>query len=84
MNSQQHHQGILHTLDQTGDTAVQWDTADTASVDTVREKFSELIAAGYFGVATSRTDEKGMTGTVLRDFDPAAERIVMHRRIVGG
>lgn len=80
-----HHTGSLHVLDHTGDTALAWDTADTASVEEVRARFNELIKAqGCAAFATTRDDVRGLTGTQIRDFDPALERIIITRPLQGG
>lgn len=80
---QQHHQGTLHILDATGDTTLAWDVTDEASVAEVRARFDEIVSRGYTAVAT-KAGEQGIQGRRLTSFDPQAERIAMHRRIVGG
>jgi hypothetical protein len=80
-----HHEGTLHVLDHTGDTPVMWDTRKPDTVEEVRAKFNELIKAqGCAAFATTRQDERGLTGTQLREFDPAAERIIVTRPLQGG
>jgi hypothetical protein len=49
--------GTLHVLDNTGDTAVAWDTEQEDTVDEAKAKFDEIIQQGYFGVGTTEQGE---------------------------
>lgn len=73
--------GILSAMDETGDSRIQWDRADPAQVAKARSKFDELRKKGYAAYSVTGS---GKRGTVLKDFDENAERIIMHAPMVGG
>lgn len=71
----------LCVMDRTGDTRMQWDPADPAQVGKARARFDELKKKGY---AAYTVNAKGNKGTVIDNFDPGAERIIMTLPMVGG
>lgn len=76
------HTGTLHTLDRTGDTRVMWDKGNADEVTAARRTFDDLKKKGY--LAYRAVGKKGDRGEVIREFDPAAERIIMTKQLVGG
>lgn len=73
--------GILNVMDRTGDTKVEWDRDKPEEVNAAREMFKKMKALGYLAYTITR---KGDKGAVIKDFDPAAEQIVMAPQTVGG
>ncbi len=73
--------GTLSVLDATGDTRLQWDKNNPDEVKYARERFDELKAKRYLAY---RLNSKGNQGEVINDFDPAAERIILHAPMIGG
>jgi hypothetical protein len=71
--------GELLILDRSGHRTVSWDTAEGAGL--AREAMQSLQAEGY--LAYVETDKAG-NGTVVKDFDAEAERIVLAPPLVGG
>lgn len=71
----------LIVLDHTGDTKIIWDAGKADEVETARETFNKLKKKGYMAYAV---DRKGEKGTVLRDFDPEAEKLILAPATVGG
>jgi len=74
--------GTLHTMDRSGDTKVIWDSDQPVEVEAAQATFDKLTAAGY--QAFNVVGEDGDRGTVMRVFDPSAERIIMVKQLVGG
>lgn len=73
--------GQLRVMDRRGDTATLWDTNNATETDEARKRFDEVIAQGYMAYSVPAA---GGTGTLVRTFDPEAERIVMSQRMQGG
>lgn len=73
--------GSLCILDDSGDSRIQWDRNNPAEVAKAQAKFDELKAKGYLAY---RVNRKGDAGEVLDAFDPTAERIILHARMIGG
>lgn len=71
----------LIVLDHTGDTKIIWDPDKADEVETARETFNKLKKKGYMAYAV---DRKGDKGTVLREFDPNAEKLILAPATVGG
>ena len=65
-----------------GDVKVMWDRTKKIEVDAMRKLFADLRAKGY--AAYTVEDEKGDKGTVIREFDPDAERMIMIPPMAGG
>jgi hypothetical protein len=64
-----------------GDRRMQWNPSDPMQVAKVKEEFKALRNKGY---AAYSVNSKGDRGTVINDFDPQAERIIMALPMVGG
>ena len=71
----------LCVLDETGDTRMQWDKDKPEEIAKAQARFEELKKLGYLAYSVTK---KGDRGTVIDKFDPTAERIIMHRQLVGG
>jgi hypothetical protein len=69
----------LNILDHTGDTELTWDHDRDVEVRAAREMFASLKKKGYLAYRVHGDDRE-----VIREFDPAAERIVMSPQLVGG
>lgn len=75
--------GEMSTLDATGDTKVMWDRNSQAEVDAARIAFNRLVGENRYA-AFRATGERGDRGEQIREFDPAAERIILVPPMVGG
>jgi hypothetical protein len=73
--------GALRIMNHNGDDVLLWDKTDEMSIEQVREVFNRLM-----------TTEKMLAYTipargeaeVIREFDPQADEIRMHKQHVGG
>jgi len=65
-----------------GDVKVMWDRTKKIEVDAMRKLFADLRAKGY--AAYTVDDDTGKKGTVVREFDPDAERFIMIPPMAGG
>jgi hypothetical protein len=79
MTTMQHQ---MHTLDRTGDQRVMWNSDHEEEVAAARDTFKRLVKAGY--LAYRAQGKKGEQGEQIREFDPAAERIILVRPHQGG
>lgn len=75
--------GVMRILDRTGDTVVEWDLADPASLAEAEALFTRLTAECKIpfarpGGGTAREAER------IRHFDPALDEIVWVRPVAGG
>lgn len=75
-------QGMLRCIDETGDTKVIWDRSKPVEVEAARETFNSLKKKGY--LAYEVTGKDGTKGSVITEFNPDAERLIMAPRMVGG
>jgi hypothetical protein len=74
--------GELAVMDHTGDMKVIWSSDNEDEVTQARKTFDDMRAKGY---AAYRVEgKKGEKGEVIREFDPAAEKIIMAPAMVGG
>lgn len=76
----QEQRGTLHRLDETGDTITSWRRSDDFEIAAAKSAFDSLRGEGFMAY---RLDGDG-GGTILKDFDAEAERIVMAPPLVGG
>jgi len=74
--------GQLSTLNHEGDARLMWDSQAPAEVAAAQQLFDSLIAKGYF--AYSVTGPEGAKGEQIREFDAAAEKIIMVPSLQGG
>ena len=74
----------LRILDRSGHRTLGWGTDTTEEeMVVIREKFDEMIRAGYFATTVTPDVGGGVTGEVTRTFDPDAD-IVMSPQLQGG
>ena len=73
--------GELCIIDSTGDTKMIWNPNNDAETEAARATFTSLKKKGYIGYSVKPDGEKG---TVLSDFDPNAEKIIMAPPMRGG
>jgi len=74
--------GEMSTLDRSGDQRVMWDAGNPDEVAAARRTFDDLTGKGY--LAYRAEGKKGHQGTQIREFDPAAERIILVKPSAGG
>jgi len=70
----------MRILDQSGDTALEWDLRKKESVQAVKQAFDQIIKEGYMAVRIDSPTE----GEVIRKFDPTAKEIIVTAPMVGG
>lgn len=73
---------VLRILDASGDTAIDFTRDDEAVLDQVRAVFDDLVHREK-RLAFARRDNRG-DAVLVRDFDPAAQEIVITRPLMGG
>lgn len=73
--------GTLSVMDRSGDTKVIWDHNNPDEVAAARKTFDDLKKKRFTAYAVKGSGEKG---TVLDQFDPAEERIIMSPAMAGG
>lgn len=75
--------GKLIVLDHTGHTTVEWDPAVEKETNEAAAMFAEIIRSNY-GVAYSPSTDAPGKFEQVREFDPAAEEIIVRGPLVGG
>ncbi len=73
--------GIMHTMDETGDSQIRWHRHNSAEVEMARDAFDSMKGKGYAAFSMTANGEKG---EVIREFDPAAEKIIFAPPMRGG
>ena len=73
--------GTMRVIDQTGDTKIIWDADQKAEVEAARDTFNKLRKKNYNAYAVKKDGEKG---SIITEFDPAAEKIIMAPPMAGG
>lgn len=79
-------EGMMHTLhitDPTGDTRLMWDPANKDEVAAAKAAFDAAKSRGMLAYSVD-PDSGERTGTVIRDFDKKAGKIIMVRQAAGG
>ena len=66
-----------------GDVEVSWATGNADEIATARETFDKLRGKGYLAYRTTGTGSRKQRDQI-REFDPAAGRIVMVPPLAGG
>lgn len=74
--------GLMSTLGKTGDVRHTWDKNSEDEAAAARTLFEDLTGKGY--LAYKAKGRRGTQGELIREFDPAAERIILVRPPVGG
>jgi hypothetical protein len=64
-----------------GDTKIMWDSDNQDEVGTARDTFTKLIKAGYKAFSVKRDGEAGRE---VKEFDPAAEKLILIPQMRGG
>jgi len=75
-------QGELAVMNDTGDTKLIWSQGNADEVAAAREMFDKLRKKGF--VAYSVKGRDGEKNEIIREFDPASERIIMAPPMQGG
>jgi len=65
-----------------GDLRVMWDRGNYEETAAARATFDRMVGEGH--IAYRAEGKKGDRGEVMRNFDPAAERIIMVKQNQGG
>ena len=68
-------------IDQTGDTRHSFDPGNYESLQQAERRFQNLMRDGYRAVALGRDGEPG---SLIRDFNPNAERTLFIPQLQGG
>ena len=75
--------GTLHIMDETGDTRLMWDPRNQDEIDIAKAAFKKAKDKGMIAY-TVDPDTGEKTGTVIREFDEKAGKIIMAPQLVGG
>jgi hypothetical protein len=74
--------GALIVPDATGHAKYEWDKEDPADVEEMRKIFNQKKALGF---SAYRIDPKtGDKGSIIKEFDPTAERVILVPPMAGG
>ncbi len=73
----------LHIMSKEGDTRIMWDPRVPAEVTAAKAAFDAAKKGGMLAY-TVDPDTGDKTGTVIRDFDETAGKIIMAPQLVGG
>lgn len=76
------YEGVIETLDRTGDTKVMWDSRNEDEVASAKAAFDTHIKRG--GLAYKAEGKTGERGEKITKFDKKAERIILVPQLVGG
>jgi hypothetical protein len=72
---------VLEAMDDTGDTKTIWDKDNPDEVEMARRTFDDLKARGYMAYSV---DKEGEPDSVVNEFDPNAERLILRPAMAGG
>ena len=72
----------MAVMDETGDTKILWSRDNEDEVAVARKTFDEMKKKGF--TAFRVTGKDGVAGEQMREFDPAAERIIFTKPHAGG
>jgi hypothetical protein len=73
--------GMLHILDNTGDTKIIWDSKNEDEVENAKEQFDRLKKKGFLAFSVNKDGSKNKQ---IHEFDPDAEKIILSPPLVGG
>jgi hypothetical protein len=76
-------QSTLHIMSEEGDTRIMWDPRIPAEVATAKAAFDTAKKGGMLAYSVD-PDSGEKTGTVIREFDEKAGKIIMAPQLVGG
>lgn len=68
-------------LDESGDTKTIWNPDDEVEVKIARRTFDDFKKKGYLVYSVGKNGEKN---TLMREFDPEAEKMIAVPPVVGG
>ncbi len=71
----------LAVMDGTGDTRSIWSPDNPDEVAAAKRTFTDLKKKGYIAYSV---DEDGDKNEIMREFDPMAGKVIMHKPMVGG
>lgn len=74
--------GLIESLDRTGDTKIMWDGRNADEVAAAKAAFDTHIKRG--GLAYRAEGKNGERGEKITKFDKKAERIILVPQLVGG
>jgi hypothetical protein len=74
--------GVMAVINESGDKKTIWDRNNATEVEAARNEFDFFKGKGY--MAYKVEGKEGRRGEVLREFDPAAERIIFAPAMQGG
>jgi hypothetical protein len=72
---------MLSILDSTGDVRIIWDPLNAEEVKSTKKQFDDLLKKGYRAYSVNAQGEKDRQ---IREFDPAAEKVILAPALVGG
>ena len=72
---------VIEAMDQTGDTKTIWDKDNPDEVENARATFDRLKDSGHVAYSV---DKEGEPDSIIHEFDPDAERLIMRPPMVGG
>lgn len=72
---------VMSIMSEEGDTKVVWDEENDVEVEQARKTFNELKKKGYVAYQVNR---KGDQGSVMTEFDPSAEKMILAPQMRGG
>jgi hypothetical protein len=72
---------VLAIMDRSGDSKHIWNPNDPEEVKTMRELFNSEKKKGRTAYTVNRQGEKG---EIVKDFDPAIDKIIFAPALVGG
>lgn len=70
---------LMQIIDETGDTKLRWDSSNATEVENAQRTFEEMTRRGFLAYKT-----KGGEQTLVRDFDPEAEKMLLTPPVVAG
>lgn len=76
--------GKMRVLNARGDTAIEWDTEDEASVKEAEKQYEALQRRRMVGFAIQTAKGTKREGRQLDQFEPQEEEILMVPQIAGG
>lgn len=77
-------QSVMSVINLGGDMKVRWSADNAHEVASARRTFDELKGQGFTAHVVTGPKGARTTGEVMREFDPAAERVVMVPTMVPG
>ena len=73
--------GTMEVMGPEGDTKVVWDSNNASDTEAARDLFNTLKKKGYLAYSV---EKGGSKGSVVRDFDPSAEKLILAPAVAGG